>query len=184
MAIDFDLEIKEKDKQLIGALKAKQDSIYKTINEMEIKMKLPSFAEALYEKIFELYDVLSVDGKPLEEHLTVVVTKPYLLNKFLKGIQLIDGYLRTAIEAARNYDDTALQAILNQSENVGKMALELEDEIRNYNFKDGLKEMVQDENFEYANRFGRDNIMLTCTAELNRVNYKSEEEMKQEHPEK
>lgn len=176
MAIESDEEIKEKDKQLISALKEKQDSIYQTINDMEIKMKLPSFAEALFGKIFELYDVLKDDGKPLGAHLSVVVIKPFLLNKFLKGIQIVDGYMRSAIDAARAYNDEELNKILAQSSNVEKLTASIEDEIRNFNFKDGIKEIVEDTSFTFADRFGRDNIMLTCTNELKAVNYLSEEE--------
>lgn len=168
-------EFKKSNNEFIDAIVATEMALINNIKIVFPDVIVPQSAYTYKNKVNELLTLFEKDQTPIDEKITVVLETQYLFSKYLSIYGSIEGYVSSLCEAiARNDNDNA-KFLLGIKEELEKTWIKNDTELSNFDFKNGLKEVL-DSDVPRPKNMSNEEIYNKCIKELERVCYEPKEE--------
>ncbi len=163
-------EYKNKNNEFLEALEAKENDINSNIKDLFDGISLPTCTPIFSKKMNELLDVFDSDGKPLDQHLIVIMESKYLYAKYAYLIMDIQTFFNNLVVALCNKDNAKVKEMLDSESAKEEQWRQLSEELAAFDIRINLKDVIES-GLPIPQDIPKEKALQICTAELDKIAY-------------
>lgn len=164
-------EFKEKNYEFVAQMYNFESAIFQDIKSMFGDISLPNPTDTFKTKLDEIFVAFEDDDKPLDQHLTVIISSQFFLNQCASMIQNIDKYVKSIISTN---EKEKMKELFDMLPNMESQWKEKETDTLNIDLQTNLAEMINSMP-QLPGGLSKEMAHKICTSELQKVNYQPKE---------
>ena len=156
--------------QILSEMRKSEDILFSEIRKSFDDITLPQPTQAFSVKLDELFEIFETDQKPLDQHLTIVLSLPYMIHHCENTVRNVQGYIFSVFDAINAQDNEKLQNLLELSSDAEAHWADLDQELLNLDFSKDLDKII-DLAGSLPKGLTKETAKMICAHELQVANY-------------